>query len=310
MKISVVIPVYNRPGLVLRALASVKAQSHLPAQVIVVDDGSQDDTAQSARTWLAENASFDWQVITIPNGGPAAARNAGVSRIDDTFAYVAFLDSDDEWPVDFLSACLERLIERPDAVGAVADRRTLRDGALYAFDDMGRFAADPVLFVLENGGGLLQCCLFRLASFRSAGGFDARWRTGEDGKLLFGVSVLGPFLHSAGTPVIVHQRTATTGGGEAMSISLSSARDYWIWADQMEQMIAALPRQARRDRYAAICRIMIDRWAVAGRTLDEAGMTVLAYRTKWRRFLWKRRRRLNRTLSEALWWGWQAPESH
>jgi len=300
MKISVVIPVYNRPGLVLRALASIKAQSHLPAQVIVVDDGSQDDTAQSARTWLAQNACFEWHVLTIPNGGPAAARNAGVSRIDDTFAYVAFLDSDDEWPVDFLSACLERLVERSDAVGAVADRRTLRDGAPYAFDDMRRFAADPVLFVLENGGGLLQCCLFRLAPIRSAGGFDARWRTGEDGKLLFGVSVLGPFLHSAGEPVIVHQRTGEVGGGEARSISLSSARDYWVWADQMEQMIGALPEQARRERYAAICWLMLERWAVASRTLQEGGLTLLAYRARWRRYLWKRRRQLNRLLAKAL----------
>jgi len=309
MSVSVVIPVYNRPGLVRRALASVQAQSHPPAQVIVVDDGSQDDTAESARAWLAENARFDWKVITIPNGGPAAARNAGAAMIADDVAYVAFLDSDDEWPGDFLSGCMQRLGERPDVVGAVVDRQTWRDGVPYAFDDMNRFAADPFLFVLENGGGLVQCCVFRLSCFRKAGGFDALWRTGEDGKLLFDVAVQGPFLHSVGEPVIVHQRTATTVDGEAMSVSLASARDYWIWADQMERMIAALPKETRRERYDAICVTMLERWAVARRTLREGGLTLLACRAAWRRYLWKERRRFRRRLSETRGWRGQAPVS-
>lgn len=309
MNVAVVIPVYNRPGLIRRALASVNAQSHPPSRVIVVDDGSQDDTAQSARRWLTENARFAWDVVTIPNGGPAAARNAGAARIAEDVAYVAFLDSDDEWPPDFLSGCAERLAERPDAVGAVVDRQTLRDGLPYALDDMSRFAADPFLFVLENGGGLVQCCVFRLSSFRKAGGFDALWRTGEDGKLLFGVAVQGPFLHSGGAPVIVHQRTATTVDGDAMSVSLASARDYWIWADQMERMIAALPKDTRRARYDAICVIMIERWAVARRTLQAGGLSLLAARAGWRRFLWKKRRRFRRRLSESLGWRGQAPVS-
>jgi glycosyltransferase involved in cell wall biosynthesis len=306
MNVSVVIPVYNRPGLVRRALASVNAQSHPPVRVIVVDDGSQDDTARSARDWLMENARFDWDVITIPNGGPAAARNAGAARIAGDVGYVAFLDSDDEWPGDFLSGCVERLARRPDAVGAVADRQTLRDGVPHALDDMGRFAADPFLFVLENGGGLVQCCVFRLSSFRRAGGFDARWRTGEDGKFLFGVAVHGPFLHSSGKPVIVHQRTATTADGDAMSVSLASARDYWIWADQMERMIAALPKGTRRERYDAICVIMLERWMVAKLTLQADGLTLLAGRAAWRRFLWKKRRRFRRLLTETRGWRGQA----
>lgn len=294
MTIAVVVPVYNRPSLVRRALQSINRQTLLPAEVIVVDDGSTDETANSAREWLSSHAEFAWDVVSIKNSGPAGARIAGERLADGERRFVAFLDSDDEWPDDFLARCRETLVARPDAVGAVADRQTLRDGVPYSFDHMRVFAADPVLFVLEHGGGLIQCCLFRRDFYRLAGGFDPDWRTGEDGKMLFDLSVQGPFLHSAGLPVLVHQRTVEMTGGDVMSVSLADARDFWIWADQMERLISGLPREARRQRYAAICELMLVRWSEARRMLRKGHLRLLAHRATWRKQLWKARRRLSR----------------
>ncbi|MBB5751264.1 glycosyltransferase family 2 protein [Prosthecomicrobium pneumaticum] len=291
MSVAVVVPVYNRPALVRRALASIAQQTHAAAQVIVVDDGSTDDTAASARAWLAEHAPFAWEVVTTPNGGPASARNAGARLVDPAHEFIAFLDSDDEWPEDFLAGCRAALAAHPEAVGAVANRQTIRDGAPYAYDHMASFAADPVLFVLEFGGGLVQCCVFRTRFYRLTGGFDSSWRTGEDGKMLIGLAMWGPFVHSQGSPVLVHQRSSHGEGGDAQSISLASARDFWIWADQMDRMIAALPREFRRQRYATICFIMAGRWTYTRRLLREGGLKTLGYRAKWRKTLWTWRSR-------------------
>ncbi len=90
MRISVVIPTYNRAELLQESLESVFAQTYKPSQVIVVDDGSTDHTDKV----LAE---FGDQVQTIRLGqsGVSAARNAGIDVA--TGDYIAFLDSDDLW---------------------------------------------------------------------------------------------------------------------------------------------------------------------------------------------------------------------
>ncbi len=86
---SVVIPTRNRRALLARALESVRLQSSAALEVIVVDDGSTDDTLE----FLATQA--DVRVARSPGGGPGAARNAGAELAAGD--YLAFLDSDDLW---------------------------------------------------------------------------------------------------------------------------------------------------------------------------------------------------------------------
>jgi len=100
--VSVIIPTYNRALLIGQTLASVQAQTFSDYEVIVVDDGSTDATAQVV-------AGFDGNVkyIAKQNGGQASARNVGIQYA--TGEYVAFLDSDDLWLPDKLArqvACL------------------------------------------------------------------------------------------------------------------------------------------------------------------------------------------------------------
>lgn len=102
--ISVVIPAYNAAAFLRRAIDSVLAQSIAPRDVIVVDDGSTDDTASIA-------ASCGVRVITQPNGGVAAARNTGVAAA--TGQQVAFLDSDDVWLPGKLEAQWQLLRSAP-----------------------------------------------------------------------------------------------------------------------------------------------------------------------------------------------------
>jgi glycosyltransferase involved in cell wall biosynthesis len=98
-RVSIVIAVYNGAPTIERALASVFAQTYTDYEVIVVNDGSTDDTA-------AVLARFGdrIRVITQSNRGLSAARNAGVRA--STGEYVAFLDDDDEWMPEKLARCV------------------------------------------------------------------------------------------------------------------------------------------------------------------------------------------------------------
>jgi glycosyltransferase involved in cell wall biosynthesis len=98
-RVSVVIAVYNGAPTVGRALASVFAQTYADYEVIVVNDGSTDDTAA-----VLARIGDRIRVITQGNRGLSAARNAGVRA--STGEYVAFLDDDDEWMPEKLARCV------------------------------------------------------------------------------------------------------------------------------------------------------------------------------------------------------------
>lgn len=88
--VSVVIPTYNRASRVTHALHSVLSQTRPPDEVIVVDDGSTDDTAERIRTRFP-----GVRLLTQENRGVSAARNAGIRAASGE--WIALLDSDDEW---------------------------------------------------------------------------------------------------------------------------------------------------------------------------------------------------------------------
>src|SRR5688500_18381722 len=100
--VSVIIPTYNRAGMLRRALQSVCAQTHAHLEVILVDDGSTDDTELVVRDFEDHRFSY----IRQSNSGAPAARNAGIGRARGEF--VAFLDSDDERLPDKVTAQLNR----------------------------------------------------------------------------------------------------------------------------------------------------------------------------------------------------------
>lgn len=93
LPVSVVIPAWNREREVVQAVTSVRDQTRLPAEVLVVDDGSTDDTAAAA-------ARAGATVIRQENQGVSAARNTGIRAA--TQPWIAFLDSDDLWEPDRL----------------------------------------------------------------------------------------------------------------------------------------------------------------------------------------------------------------
>jgi glycosyltransferase involved in cell wall biosynthesis len=122
--VSVVIPTYNRAVKVAEAIESVLAQDFGDYEIIVVDDGSTDDTG--AR--LAARGEPRLRYVRQPNRKTAAARNAGVAVARG--ALVSFLDSDDLWKPDKLGREVDFLARRPD-VGAVFSDLEKHDGTEF-----------------------------------------------------------------------------------------------------------------------------------------------------------------------------------
>lgn len=107
--VSVIIPLYNKVSTILRCIESVFGQSHKSFEVIVVDDGSTDDSLS-----VLETCSYDLTIIRQKNLGVSAARNTGLSYCSGDF--VAFLDADDYWEQEFLATCVDFLNHNLDAV--------------------------------------------------------------------------------------------------------------------------------------------------------------------------------------------------
>jgi glycosyltransferase involved in cell wall biosynthesis len=110
--VSVVVPCYRCAHTIGLAVASIAAQTLLPAEVLLVDDGSGDGTLQQLEA-LARSYPTDWiKVIALPrNAGPSAARNAGWDSARQP--WVAFLDADDSWHPQKLQLQMEALANDP-----------------------------------------------------------------------------------------------------------------------------------------------------------------------------------------------------
>jgi glycosyltransferase involved in cell wall biosynthesis len=93
-KVSVIIPTYNRSKLLERAIQSVLSQNHKNLELLIVDDGSTDDTAKICKNYVNKDERIKY-FYQNNSGGPATPRNVGIEK--STGSFIAFLDSDDEW---------------------------------------------------------------------------------------------------------------------------------------------------------------------------------------------------------------------
>lgn len=213
LAVGVVIPVWNRAGLVVRCLESIRAQTCAPQSVVVVDDGSTDGTADSVDAWIREHGgALGAVLLRQPNGGAAAARNAGLAAIGDV-PLVAFLDSDDCWPPDFLERAATALGSQPAAVAASADRlrHDLRDERRI-LDSLVPLARDPMQWMFSRDAGVGSCTVFRAAAVCAAGRYPEHVPTGHDCVLFCRVALLGSWLHCPGEPVTILRHHARASG--------------------------------------------------------------------------------------------------
>lgn len=175
--VSVVIPAYNAAWCVARAIDSVLAQTFQDFELIVVNDGSTDDTAR-----VLAGYGDALKVITQANGGLSQARNTGIGAARGR--YVAFLDADDGWLPEKLARQVALMEAHPDlAFCSTAARLVGPDGTALG-EWRHRPSHLPTLEAIfaENAfvAGSGSAVLVRREALAKAGGFDTTLRSLED----------------------------------------------------------------------------------------------------------------------------------
>jgi glycosyltransferase involved in cell wall biosynthesis len=256
--ISVIIPAYNAARTVGAAVDSVLAQSFADFELLVIDDGSRDDTAEVV------GGREDPRVtcITTDNGGVATARNRGLQRAAGS--YVAFLDADDAWAPRKLERQHLAMSERPD-VGLVFTSAQLVDHELAPIgEDLAADRPDyTAALLLEGnvvpGGG--SSVMARTALIERAGPFDSRLSQCADWDMWLRMSLITSFV-AVQEPLTLYRVVSGTMSSDPALLE----RDTFALLDKFYAQGASAPyERVRRRAYANQSMVCAGTYLHAGR---------------------------------------------
>jgi len=186
--VSVIIPTFNRSLFLKKAIESVLSQDFRDFELIVVDDGSVDDTAETV-------AAFKRDIVYLKqkNKGPAGARNAGIRR--STGPFIAFLDSDDSWAEGKLSEQIKEMTANPDYLVSHTDEEWYKNGRLLNQKNKHK---KPRGYIFDKCLSLcavsMSTVMIRRELFDRAGFFDETFPCCEDYEFWLRVSAKEKFL--------------------------------------------------------------------------------------------------------------------
>jgi len=270
MRVSVIIPTYNRAALVTEALASVLAQTWPDFEVLVVDDGSTDAT-------LSALASFPGQVMVLTRqerGGVSAARNLGAAAAAGD--WLAFLDSDDLWLPEKLSRQVAYMQAHPELcicqTGEIWIRNGVRVNAPLACRQVaGDIFLPSLRRCLVSPSAVMLCR--RL--FEELGGFDEGLPAAEDYDLWLRIA----WRHPVGLmpePLVIKR------GGHADQLSRQWGLDRFriraLLKILREPNLPPRYREAARRTLAEKCRIYAQGCEKRGRRAEAREYEALSYK--------------------------------
>ncbi|MCJ8502417.1 glycosyltransferase family 2 protein [Desulfatitalea alkaliphila] len=269
-RISVVIPTFNRAGIVTRAINSVLSQTRPPLEVIVVDDGSTDGTAA-----LLERYAGRIRVIRQPNRGVSAARNRGVAAAAGE--WIALLDSDDAWQQEKLARQVDHLQRHPETVICQTEEIWIRNGVRVNPKQRHRKLAG---MIFEQ---CLPLCLIspsavmlRRDLLTAAGGFDESLPACEDYDLWLRLTWQHP-VHLIDEPLVIKY------GGHADQLSRLPELDKY----RIRAIVKILRRGCLNPAQQQAAQAMLDekcRIYAAGcrkRGRNEEAQAYLSLITRW-----------------------------
>ena len=174
--ISVIMPCFNAEKHVLTSIASVFDQTYPNLELIVVNDGSTDNSLKILQS-INDDRLY---VLNQNNAGVCHARNQGIQLANGEL--IAFLDSDDTWHPECLNTLCQTLLNNKDAALAYCGWQNVglsgRQSEPYVPPDYETL--DKLALLFENCGWPIHACLTKKKAILKAGGFDNRFQTSED----------------------------------------------------------------------------------------------------------------------------------
>jgi len=266
LEFAVAIPAHDALPDVLDAVESALAQTHPPAEIVVVDDRSGDGTGEQVRARFGDRVT----VVSGHFGGAAAARNAAwrASRAP----WVAFLDADDLWFPDKLATVADRLAQSPDAIWFFSDGafRTFEGETLPSWFELYAEIEEPYLGVplaelFEVNFVLTSSVVARRDALEALGGFREDMSHAEDLDLWIRLALRGPAA-GTGRPLVRYQHRP---GGLTRQVESRLLGNAGLFRRLAEDR--ALPAELRRlaERRSALAHYKLAISALReGRTLD------------------------------------------
>lgn len=174
-RVSVIIPTYNRSGVLPRAIDSVLNQTYNKFEIIVVDDGSSDNTQEIMESYSDNRIKY---VYHETNKGANAARNEGVRR--SSGKYISYLDSDDWFLPDYLQKVVDTLDGSPDTIaGAFTGFKMMEGGSVrFSKSHKGVFKLSHLL--PGNSIGTFSVSTFKKDIYNHVGYPDEQMESAQD----------------------------------------------------------------------------------------------------------------------------------
>lgn len=185
--ISIIIPVHNNAATLESTLRSVLTQSHGGWEVVVVDDGSTDDSPEVFRRITGDDNRF--LMVRQENAGAGAARNTGLARASGD--WVIFLDADDTLSSDHLATFLAAAAATPDAGLLHCGWRRRREGEPWWREHPAQHLPSPFAETARRCPFAIHSAMTRLEHVHAAGGFDPSLKICEDWDLWQRIARLG-----------------------------------------------------------------------------------------------------------------------
>jgi glycosyltransferase involved in cell wall biosynthesis len=280
-RVAVVIPTHNCAPYLARALDSVFAQTYRNLYVVVVDDGSTDNTDGVLRGY-GERGIF----LKQPHSGPGAARNRGIRASDGT--YIAFLDADDVWLPTKLERQIE-LLERQPHLDLVCSDFSLRGGLAPTQSYLNglRLHADALVFerLLRNCPVCTSTVVIRRRCLDDVGLFNESLTVSEDLNLWLRIASR---CELALIPEVLVTKYARN---ENLSSATSLERKLSDIVTALEDLILSCPAMSQHQR-SEIDTVLADRYYDYGSQLlssraTRAGRRELAAALRYRKLHWR-----------------------
>lgn len=174
--VSVVIPTYNRSNIIQDTINSVIQQSYSNLEIIVVDDGSEDNTPQVMSKYKHKCLKY---IRLAENRGANAARNMGIKN--STGKYISFLDSDDQYAKNNIQKKVEYLNDLPEEyAGVFTPHKTYKDGKLWHKSRFSGSVVELETIKERNVIGGFSCIAVKKSVFEKTGLLDESLKSAQD----------------------------------------------------------------------------------------------------------------------------------
>jgi len=189
ISVTVVVPAYNAAQYLSETIESVLAQTFNDFELLIIDDGSTDNTAEIAHQYSQQDSRV--KLFSQQNQGVSVARNMGIQMAQGEF--VAFLDSDDQWLSDKLAVHIEHLTSQPELGISFAkvEFMTPDSKPTGQFSNSSLTNISPVQLYYENLIITPSNVVIRRVVFEQIGDFDVNLKGNEDAELFLRASCRG-----------------------------------------------------------------------------------------------------------------------